>query len=523
LCLPSSPPTTGSVKPPARCPACSHKKGAACRHETGELPAWPGTLDRPARDDGRKWHQPGNGTAGSTCSCGPRDDFSRCGSSSLSPTCRRRSPRTSGLILTETERRDLRRRQQRVFECGTRPVSMRRLAASGRRYTERRMTTLGKCGLRECDPCEERRRRRRASRAEGPWTMMLTLTVDPARVTLRKAWKMIPGWIGKFCRAMQRQAEKMQGGPVVPSLPARQLRGELQVGTVGRKRAIPRVLYAWAIEPHASGYPHAHLVTALRWCDRAWQSRTWGRITRNARAWVHRTQLDDKSGKCRYLTKYITKAAWPLDLCAISQRRRLFWSALPLPWSPPSGWTKIERDTPDVAGAILAGASRPFSEDGWTLTSTPSTEHVIQERVWLRPDLEPLDGRPVRDWCPASFDGTEAEWQAMVTKAEAARAGWWNWRWWHDPSTPAPAAMRRAFVRQLAWLGVIRERFSPCRPLADRDLEWSDFETVQALVRVTCWASLSIPDQGTFMPASRIAIHSAKQPTCLSSTSSIGP
>lgn len=404
-------------------------------------------------------------------------------------------------------------RQLRVAECGKRPVSMRRLKLAGRTAVETRKTTLGRCGLRECPPCEERRRRSRAARAEGPWTMMLTLTVDPARVTLRRAWKMMPKWVGRFLHAAQRQAEKMQGGPVVPSVDARHLRGELQVGTVGRKRAIPRVLYAWAIEPHQSGYPHAHIVTALRWCDRAWQSRTWGRITRNPRAWVHRTQLDDKSGKCRYLTKYITKAQWPIDLCAISQRRRLFWSALPVPWKPPGGWTKLQRDTPEVAGAILAGESRPFSESGWVTTSPESREFVVQEREWLRPSMAGVDDRPPRDWVPHGFDGTDAEWQEMMTKATAQRAGWWSWRWWHDPGRPAPAAMRRAFVRQLAWLGVMRERWSPCRPVAGRDLEWSDVEAVHAIVRVACWASTALDGHDPTSPASVAPSRNVNTPT----------
>lgn len=447
---PSYPPTASGVNPP-RCPACAHKTRELCPHESGTLRPWPGTLGT-ERDDGRPWDWPGDGEAARPCGCASSsDDISICTSSLPGGACRRRAPRTRALILNNAERAFIRRSIGRVADCGNIPRVLRKLRVDGETITETRTTVLTACGLRWCAKCESSARRYRALRAEGPWSQMVTLTLDPALVSIRRAWSMMSRWVGRLIRWMQRQAEKRSGGPVVTNALSRQLRAEWSVGMIDRLRAIPHVLYAWALEPHGSGYPHCHLAVSCRWLDYGAVRKKWRAITRNRRSCPEHTVLADASATNRYLTKYITKASLPPDLCALTRRKRCFWSAMPLRWSPPKGCTTLATDTAASATSTLNSAASYSPHSGWRPTLPPSPSFVVQERAWHSAAVNRTEYASADVAPPANWEGTPLEWQTMLSVARAKRDGYWGWRWWHVTGQWMDAALRREVIHLAAF------------------------------------------------------------------------
>lgn len=463
LCVQHSHTATPSVKGP-RCPACPHTKGRLCGHEDGSLPPWPGTLGTRARSDGRRWDEPGDGSPPGRCSCACQGRLDLHVPKSSGGRCRRRAPRLPELILTDRERVELHEMRKRVLECGSTPVASRSLRPDGMTLIETRKISLTRCGQRWCETCEAAARRYRATRAEGPWGVFVTCTLDPAKISLRRAWRQMPRWVGKLMRAMQREQDKAEQRDVRVSGRARALRDELEAKLTNRDREIPKVLYAWALERHESGFPHAHVVVGCEWVGADWMRKTWRRITGMKRLSPEVVGLTTESDVHQYLTKYITKAFWSIDVCVMLKRKRLFWSAMPLEWIPPKGETRIAAD--DRSECIVTLSAMRCVENGsrWVDVVEPSKTFALQQRVLSvgRDISEKGASHPLRKG--ELWEGTELEWRLMITKAFAKRDGLWEEKWWHRDACWLKGDLRAYVIVLAAWFmrhgGVLRWKSS---------------------------------------------------------------
>lgn len=252
-------------------------------------------------------------------------------------------------------------------------------------------------------------------------------------------------------RAAQRYQEREGQRDVRVSKRAAQVRSELEAKLANRSRPIPVVLYAWALERHESGYPHAHIVLGCEWVDAGWARKTWRRITGMKRVSPEIVPLTNESDVHQYLTKYITKAVWSIDVCVMLKRRRLFWSAMPLEWKPPKGETRIKADDRVERLLVLSGMRCPENGSRWEDVVEPSTSFVQQERTLeCGTDVSEI-GRSIVLRKGELWEGDELEWRVMVTKAFAKRDGLWDEKWWHDKAGWMSEPVKEYIIALSAW------------------------------------------------------------------------
>lgn len=302
------------------------------------------------------------------------------GLSSIPGPDRRRSPRVPGLTLTESERDRLRSQLATVAGCGRSHAAYLRCLPGESSCTLQRLVCQRYCGIRQCPDCDAQRRKRSTARVAGPWRTFVTMGLPARSLSVRAAWSSVHRWIEELARALRRAASFERDSivrvdPLTPDYCT-----TLKIAA-GRARQLDTLLdYAWAIEPHKSGYPHVHLCTTAEFINGDWLRWTWRRITACPIRWAHVERVTDSDGVCWYLAKYVSKAQLPLDLLAILYRRRLWSCTLPV-WDEDPSWSP---EPPDDSGAAWRSVLAPASwaqSNGWTLDSGSPGRYA----TWSRP------------------------------------------------------------------------------------------------------------------------------------------
>jgi hypothetical protein len=339
---------------------------------------WPGT-GLPSRDD----------QAELDVECSIAHDAQRSGESapveltqaqsSRLPADRRRAPRLPGLSLSERERERLRSQLATVAGCGRSHAAYRRCLPGESACTLERLVAQRWCGTRQCPDCDAQRRERSASRVSGPWRTLLTLGLPSRDVTIRQAWSGIHRWISRLMRSVRRAASFEGGGPVRVSVDRADYCHALKIAAGKRRELLSTVDYAWAIEPHKSGYPHVHIATTADWIDRAWLISAWREATGASVRCGRAERVRDASETCHYLAKYVSKTSLPMDILAVLYRRRLWACTLPV-WEEDASWSPEpphEDASPwrSVRDPLAWGAAH-----GWTLESSAPGRYAAWRR-----------------------------------------------------------------------------------------------------------------------------------------------
>lgn len=148
--------------------------------------------------------------------------------------------------------------------------------------------------------------------------------------------------------------------------------------------------YAWVLEAHASGWPHAHLVVNEPYVDYRWCAEAWAAARRGQVAMIFGKAVYSRDGVCHYLVKYLTKARITPCLVAMLAGKRLFASTMPA--REPDGplWRIARRYTWMQARCIARNVDAVAAMNGW---------HVAWESEGQGWELwRPVDvGEPIAD------------------------------------------------------------------------------------------------------------------------------
>lgn len=281
------------------------------------------------------------------------------------PADRRRLPRSPLLVLHPKDRETLHAQRRAALSCGTRFAAFRRFEDAGSHAVEHRMAVRTSCGTRGCPDCMQDRRERIGYRAMFPAAIFATFTVSSAEWSCRDAWIQVGEWVSKLAQRIRQTARKPHQTVLRKTLAAQQLALENWIEGGTHRRGPGPVQYAWVVEPHASGWPHVHVLFGLDWIDYNWLRAEWKKIVRTERANVHCERVFEVEGACRYLTEYISKSILTLDILAVMHRRRIFGTTIPKVIDRIATWSREEETHADDA---FRQASRPEDwgvNDGW--------------------------------------------------------------------------------------------------------------------------------------------------------------
>lgn len=246
----------------------------------------------------------------------------------LGPTCQtwhvdtRSSYRIADLALRDGDRDNARRLMEQAGACGSRFLRLRGWQEGPGYGWDLRMIAQTHCGTRYCEDCSERIRRRQIARVQGPWEMFITLTMPQAGIPKRWAWDHFYNARRIFLRELRRESNRRYQSTEgrTPNASAKLIAESLDA----QERIIgpEKIEYAWAIEPHASGYPHLHLVLNLEWIDFGWSRKLWSKCLGVEDARIDGRKVWSVDGVCNYLAKYISKRRMSLDILAVIKGRR---------------------------------------------------------------------------------------------------------------------------------------------------------------------------------------------------------
>jgi hypothetical protein len=140
------------------------------------------------------------------------------------------------------------------------------------------------------------------------------------------------------------------------------------------------IQYAWVVEPHASGWPHIHLLIGVEYIDYNWLRDEWRKIVRTQSANVHCERVHDVEGACRYLSKYISKSVLTLDILAVMHRRRIFGTTIPTVVDKVAMWS-VEKETHSDTAYHQAHCPRTWGiNEGWQLHPESYTGCTVWSR-----------------------------------------------------------------------------------------------------------------------------------------------
>ena len=218
--------------------------------------------------------------------------------------------------------------------CGTHAAIFERPGASPEIALERLAVPM-RCGQRMCDTCFQLSREVAGERLKGNWRQFLTLTIPSGPTGMLHAWRSMSGWASKMMSAMRRVARRRDGRCKCGRHPRTAFPGTCRTadGSLG---------FGWVIEPHKSYWPHLHVCLTSDFFCYHWLRKTWARITRSGARVIKMKPVYDRNGVCRYLVKYLTKAAFPDHLLAVLYRKRLWGRSETPSRTKSAGWSMVE-------------------------------------------------------------------------------------------------------------------------------------------------------------------------------------
>jgi hypothetical protein len=289
--------------------------------------------------------------------------------------------RCSALVLNPEDRERAHWLIEARDRCGYAGAILSRVAkATGCR--EVLVIRLG-CHARSCSPCMARLHRDVGHRVKGPWEQMCTLTIPSQDVGIRDAWLNFHSWIRKFTHAL-RDALRLRSRHV-------------------RVEGGGKLEYAWVVEAHKSGWPHAHLVHNLAWLTNEWADEAWRRASGTNADFVHQREIKKKYEEHHYLEKYLTKAYLPVCVLSLIKGKHIFGSTIPRNEEESKGWLLLQIQQfksidPMLKGTcerlIAAGARREKWADGqWAFWTFPESEFRRYGDEWVKSQGEKDSGR----------------------------------------------------------------------------------------------------------------------------------
>lgn len=310
----------------------------------------------------------------------------------LSHTADRRCrPRVDVLVLGEVERERARLQAAAAGSCGSSYAAYRRYVVEGPGWREDRMVCQRRCGTRACEHCDAEIRRRECARVEGNWRLFVTLGVPAARMTCRQAWHRIRRARALLFKRLERHAARRDAWAVrvwdEDVETAREMRATAKPG---RRRKSP-LDYAWVLEPHVSGYPHLHFVLNACSIYYPWLKKVWSECIGREVRWIKVKTIYDSDGTCRYLSKYLSKSVFSLDLCAVMYRQRMWATSVPQRREKRSEWIEEGGTTPERAKQEARDPSRWTREEGFVLEAGKEGCFQVWARGWGRSTPAELD------------------------------------------------------------------------------------------------------------------------------------
>ena len=295
---------------------------------------------------------------------------------------RRRRHRVAGLVLGEVERERARLQATTAGACGSSYAAYRRYTVAGPGWREDRLVCQRRCGTRACADCDSEIRRRECARVEGDWRLFVTLGVPAARMTCRQAWHRIRRARALLFKRLERHAARSDAWAVrvwdEDAEAARERRA-----AAGLKRRRKNVLdYAWVLEPHVSGYPHLHFVLNACAVYYPWLKKVWSECIGREVRWIKVKTIFDASGTCRYLSKYLSKSVFTLDLCAVMYRQRMWATSIPQKHHTESAWLEERQTSSDQAASQTHAAFMWPGEDGFKHQSGKAGAYRLWTRWW---------------------------------------------------------------------------------------------------------------------------------------------
>lgn len=302
------------------------------------------------------------------------------------PPDRRRLPRHKGIILSNEERSTARERLRQASACGSSFVAFVRVVEGNGGALEQRIVTRTRCGARQCEECDEERRAREAKRVAGAYNSFLTVGIPAGSVGIGEAWENIGIWTSKLLHEIRRAVDRGQSSRVRfcghgGKKSHRGCRNGCEASTWGAD-----LEYAWALEPHVSGWPHLHLITTATGISSAWVKTIWSRIIGASVRWCVVKPVSQNDGVCAYLCKYISKARLTLDILAKLGKRRLWASTQKDEKPDAAGWEQVKGMSQDELRRETISGGWLQERVSWKSISFKPDDFVLSERVWTPDD-----------------------------------------------------------------------------------------------------------------------------------------
>jgi len=270
--------------------------------------------------------------------------------------------------------------------CGTLFGAFRRYTVRADGWTEERMVCQRRCGTRACPHCDAEIRKRQAWRVSGPWRMFITVGIPADALTCRQAWRIL-----RRARALLfKRLERAAADPDVWWLrvhpederAAREHRAKFK----GKRERKSPLDYAWALEPHESGYPHLHFIVNATYVNYSKLREVWGECVGREILWSRHEDVYDKDGVCHYLADYVAKCEPTPDLAALMYRQRMWATSRPLQVEEKREWIEEPGTTPEAAKAQAEDSSNFDESRNWSLQEGKDGAYQIWRREWYVED-----------------------------------------------------------------------------------------------------------------------------------------
>lgn len=333
---------------------------------------------------------------------------------------RRHRPRTRGLVLSDVQRERCRKMIAAVEACGTAFKAFRRFAPVATGWREERLVCQTLCGTRACARCDAAIRQRECWRVEGPWRQFITLGVPASGLSIRQAWYRIRRARALLFKRLERHVAQSDAWAVRVWPDDAQAARDHRARTAGSRKRASDLDYAWVLEPHKSGYPHLHIVTNTAMIDYAWLRRVWSACIGRAVQWIKVKPVKQEAGMVRYLSKYLSKSVFTLDLCALMYRQRMWATTRPLPPDAEQGWLEEPETTAAQAAREAQDPSAFDAREGWGTPEGSRGRYWLWSRTW--PVEDHLDWWTILQHCAWRVDPARRKAAGRAPPSPSVRA-----------------------------------------------------------------------------------------------------